>query len=36
MTPRYTIGEARLDDLPLLSAIELAAARLLVDHPPAC
>jgi putative acetyltransferase len=36
MTPvSYTIGQARLHDLPLLSAIELAAARLLVDHAPA-
>ena len=36
MTPAlYTIEHARLDDLPLLSAIELAAARLLVDHAPA-
>jgi GNAT superfamily N-acetyltransferase len=31
----YTIDAARLDDLPLLPSIELAAARLLEGHAPA-
>ena len=34
MRPRYTIIEARPDDLPLLPAIELAAARVLAGHAP--
>ena len=34
MTPTYTITAARLQDLPRLSAIELAAARLLEGHAP--
>jgi GNAT superfamily N-acetyltransferase len=34
MTPRYTIGAARPQDLGLLPAIELAAARLLTGHAP--
>ena len=34
MTPTYTITEARRIDLPLLAAVELAAARLLVGHAP--
>ena len=34
MTPLYRIIEARPDDLPLLPAIELAAARLLAGHAP--
>jgi GNAT superfamily N-acetyltransferase len=34
MTPLYRIVEARPDDLPLLPAIELAAARLLAGHAP--
>ena len=34
MTPRYTIAAARLEDLSRLSAIELAAARLLEGHAP--
>lgn len=33
-TPVYTITKARLKDLPLLPAIELAAARLLAGHAP--
>ena len=34
MTPTYTITAARLQDLSRLSAIELAAARLLEGHAP--
>jgi GNAT superfamily N-acetyltransferase len=34
MTPRYEIAAARPRDLPLLPAIELAAARLLAGHAP--
>ena len=34
MTPTYTITAARLQDLLRLSAIELAAARLLEGHAP--
>ena len=34
MTPTYTIRAARLEDLSRLSAIELAAARLLEGHAP--
>jgi GNAT superfamily N-acetyltransferase len=33
-TPEYTIANARQKDLPLLPAIELAAARLLAGHAP--
>ena len=33
-TPRYTITQACPEDLPLLPAIELAAARLLAGHAP--
>ena len=34
MTPTYTITAARREDLSRLSAIELAAARLLEGHAP--
>jgi ribosomal protein S18 acetylase RimI-like enzyme len=34
MRPTYTITEARPIDLPLLAAVELDAARLLVGHAP--
>jgi GNAT superfamily N-acetyltransferase len=34
MMPSYKIIKARPDDLPLLPAIELAAAKLLVGHAP--
>ena len=34
MTPTYTISAARVEDLSRLSAIELAAARLLEGHAP--
>jgi GNAT superfamily N-acetyltransferase len=34
MTPVYTISVARPNDLPLLPAIELAAAKLLTGHAP--
>ena len=34
MTPRYTITGARPQDITLLPAIELAAARLLAGHAP--
>jgi GNAT superfamily N-acetyltransferase len=34
MTPAYRITAARPSDLPLLPAIELAAARLLAGHAP--
>lgn len=34
MTPTYEVRPARANDLPLLPAIELAAARLLAGHAP--
>jgi GNAT superfamily N-acetyltransferase len=34
MAPQYQISKARPSDLPLLPAIELAAARLLAGHAP--